>query len=77
MTTAMITKGMVFRNGDGKQQKLVVRFTSDEFGETFSISNDKDIMLLIDFEGVERFIESNRDFNDWKRERKGADDETD
>lgn len=76
MTTAMITKGMVFRNGDGKQQKLVVRFTSDALGETFSISNDKDIMLLIDFEGVERFIESNRDLNDWKRERKGADDET-
>ena len=75
MTTATIVNGMVFRNGDGKQQKLVVRFTSDALGETFSISNDKDIMLLIDFEGVERFIESNRDLNDWKRERKGADDE--
>lgn len=75
MTTATIVNGMVFRNGDGKQQKLVVRFTSDALGETFSISNDKDIMLLIDFEGVERFIESNRDLNDWKRESKGADDE--
>ena len=69
VTTAMIAKGMVFMNGDGEQQKLVVRFTSDELGETFSISNDKDLMLLIDFEGVEKFIEANRDLNDWRRKK--------
>ena len=69
VTTAMIVKGMVFKNGDGEQQKLVVRFTSDELGETFSISNDKDVMLLIDFGGVEKFIEANRDLNDWRRKK--------
>jgi hypothetical protein len=69
VTTAMIVKGMVFKNGDGEQQKLVVRFTSDELGETFSISNDKDLMLLIDFEGVEKFIEANRDLNGWRRKK--------
>lgn len=63
MTTAMMARGIVWKDDKMKKQRLVVRFTSDEFGESFSISDDKSVMLQIDFKGVENLIEANRDMN--------------
>ena len=60
MTTAMMARGIVWKDDKMKKQRLVVRFTSDEFGETFSISDDKSVMLQIDFKGVENLIEAGR-----------------
>ena len=61
MTTAMMAKGIVWKDDKMmKKQRLVVRFTSDEFGETFSISDDKSVMLQIDFKGVEELVKAGR-----------------
>lgn len=68
MTTVMMARGIIWKDDKMKKQRLVVRFTSDEFGESLSISDDKSVMVQIDFKGIEKLIEANRDM-------KGADDE--
>lgn len=41
--------------------KLTVRFTSDSFGETISIADDKQgLMLVVPFERVEQIIKDAR-----------------
>lgn len=56
MTTAMIANGLKIDKERFEKKKLTIRFTSDELGESLSISDDKEIMLQIPFEGVEQII---------------------
>lgn len=60
MTRIAMTNGLVYKDDKTTKQRLIVRFTSDEIGETLSISNDKDVMLLIPYEGVDKLIEEAR-----------------
>lgn len=62
----MITNGLKIDNEGFERKRLTIRFTCDEFGESLSISDDKEIMLQIPFEGVEQIINTARR----KKERK-------
>ena len=52
--------GLAMFKDDVKKMPLSVRFTSDEHGETISISIDGQIGLLVPYEPVKELIEQAR-----------------
>ena len=57
-------RGMVF-DGEGlRKATLTIRFTSDEYGESVSIADDKTIMLQVPFDEIEKVKKRARDYEE-------------
>lgn len=54
-----ITGMSMNEKGEAKKEQIIVRFTSDELGETISLST-ADTMLLVPFEPVKTLINDTR-----------------
>lgn len=63
-TASKRVRGMVF-DGEGlRKATLTIRFTSDKYGESVSIADDKTIMLQVPFEDVKMVMERARDYEE-------------
>lgn len=52
------------------EHNMIVRFTSDELGETISISRNDELMLVVPFEPVARLIKNTRAKKDAKKKKR-------
>lgn len=53
-TASKRVRGMVF-DGEGlRKATLTIRFTSDKYGESVSIADDKTVMLSVPFDEIEK-----------------------
>lgn len=76
MTRICDCSGLVFKGQTVKRGPIVVRFTSDEHGETISLSTEDikgepDIMLIVAFEEVADLIKETR--KEHRRKKKDED----
>ena len=63
-TASKRVRGMVF-DGDGlRTATLTIRFTSDKYGESASIADDKTIMLQVPFDEIEKIKKRARDYEE-------------
>lgn len=61
MTTHTKTRGIIHTKDGMQITNLVVRFTHDYRGnESLSISDDKEVMLQVDFKDVDKIIKKAR-----------------
>ena len=63
-TASKGVRGMVF-DGEGlRKATLTIRFTSDKYGESVSIADDKTIMLSVPFDEIEKVKKRARDYEE-------------
>ena len=63
-TAAKRVRGVMF-DGEGlRKATLTIRFTSDKYGESVSIADDKTIMLQVPFDEIEKVKRRARDYEE-------------
>lgn len=60
MTELKRVKGIITTNETMQPGYVTVRFTSDHFGETLSLSDDDKIMIAVAYEDIEKIIKKAR-----------------
>lgn len=60
MTEVKRVKGIITINKTTQYGYVTVRFTSDHFGETLSLSDDDKIMITVAYEDIEKTIKKAR-----------------
>lgn len=63
-TASKRVRGVMFDGKGLRKTSLTIRVTSDEYGESVSIADDKTIMLQVPLEEVERVKKRARDYEE-------------
>lgn len=68
MSTKLIeVNGLLVAETSFKKGNVIVRFTSDNIGETLSLSFEDKIMITVPFEKIDKLIQQTRSENNAKR----------